>query len=180
MGWAAVTQLVWDTSFRAGCPAASGVPVGAPAADPALAATGSPDAGPATDTTMPTMPAATTTVIRRTNEHRAGLSRPRDPREGRAGGRADPRWAAAFGARLQPPRGTGRGRSQAQGRGVGCRTAKGCLVPSSPRTAAYASRTTLGGVLPERLQPLVEATAELAERFAGRRSYPLPGRGLGA
>ncbi len=31
--------------------------------------------------------------------------------------------------------------------------------------AAYASRTTLGGVFPERLQPLVEATADLAARF---------------
>ena len=40
-----------------------------------------------------------------------------------------------------------------------------CLVPGSLRTAAYASRTTLGGVLPDRLRPLVQATADLAERF---------------
>jgi poly(A) polymerase len=55
--------------------------------------------------------------------------------------------------------------------------AKGCLVPSSPRTEAYASRTTLGGVLPARLLPLVEATAELSERFraAGHTLYLVGG-----
>ncbi len=42
----------------------------------------------------------------------------------------------------------------------------GCLVPDPLRTAAYASRTTLGGVFPERLRPLVEATTGLSERFA--------------
>jgi len=49
----------------------------------------------------------------------------------------------------------------------------GCLVPDPLRTAAYASRTTLGGVFPERLQPLVQATADLAERFrsAGHTLY---------
>jgi poly(A) polymerase len=52
-----------------------------------------------------------------------------------------------------------------------------CLVPDPLRTAAYASRTTLGGVLPERLQPLVEATAELSERFrsAGHTLYLVGG-----
>ena len=38
--------------------------------------------------------------------------------------------------------------------------------PTPERTAYYASRTTLGGVFPERLRPLVEATAELSDRFA--------------
>src|SRR5580658_1278697 len=53
----------------------------------------------------------------------------------------------------------------------------GCLVPDPPRTAAYASRTTLGGVLPERLQPLVQATAELSDRFraAGHTLYLVGG-----
>ena len=43
--------------------------------------------------------------------------------------------------------------------------------------AAYASRTTLGGVFPERLQPLVEATAELSDRFrsAGHSLYLVGG-----
>jgi poly(A) polymerase len=52
-----------------------------------------------------------------------------------------------------------------------------CLDPDPLRTAAYASRTTLGGVLPERLQPLVEATAELSERFraAGHTLYLVGG-----
>jgi poly(A) polymerase len=53
----------------------------------------------------------------------------------------------------------------------------GCLVPDPLRTAAYASRTTLGGVFPERLQPLVQATADLAERFrsAGHTLYLVGG-----
>jgi poly(A) polymerase len=53
----------------------------------------------------------------------------------------------------------------------------GCLVPDPLRTASYASRTTLGGVFPERLQPLVEATADLAERFrsAGHTLYLVGG-----
>ena len=53
----------------------------------------------------------------------------------------------------------------------------GCLVPDPLRTAAYASRTTLGGVFPERLQPLVEATAELSDRFrsAGHTLYLVGG-----
>ena len=53
----------------------------------------------------------------------------------------------------------------------------GCLVPDPLRTAAYASRTTLGGVFPERLQPLVEATAELSDRFrsAGHSLYLVGG-----
>ena len=49
--------------------------------------------------------------------------------------------------------------------GGGCHWGTDCLVPDSPRTAAYARRTTLGGVFPERLRPLVEATADLADRF---------------
>ena len=60
---------------------------------------------------------------------------------------------------------------------VGCRWGMGCLVPDPLRTAAYASRTTLGGVFPERLQPLVEATAELSDRFrsAGHSLYLVGG-----
>jgi poly(A) polymerase len=61
--------------------------------------------------------------------------------------------------------------------GGGCRWGTGCLVPDPLRTAAYASRTTLGGVLPERLQPLVQATAELSDRFrsAGHTLYLVGG-----
>jgi poly(A) polymerase len=52
-----------------------------------------------------------------------------------------------------------------------------CLVPGSPRTGAYASRTTLGGVFPERLRPLVQVTADLADRFrsAGKSLYLVGG-----
>ena len=44
---------------------------------------------------------------------------------------------------------------------------RGHGLPGSRITsqAAYVSRTTLGGVFPERLQPLVRSTADLAERF---------------
>jgi poly(A) polymerase len=61
--------------------------------------------------------------------------------------------------------------------GGGCRRGTGCLVPDPLGTAAYASRTTLGGVLPERLRPLVEATADLSDRFrsAGHRLYLVGG-----
>src|SRR6202790_1879967 len=61
--------------------------------------------------------------------------------------------------------------------GGGCRRGTGCLVPDPLGTAAYASRTTLGGVLPERLQPLVAATADLSDRFrsAGHRLYLVGG-----
>ena len=61
--------------------------------------------------------------------------------------------------------------------GGGCRWGTGCLVPDPLRTAAYASRTTLGGVFPERLQPLVQSTAGLAERFdkAGHTLYLVGG-----
>jgi len=43
--------------------------------------------------------------------------------------------------------------------------------------AHYASRTTLGGVFPERLRPLVEATADLSDRFeaAGHSLYLVGG-----
>ncbi len=53
---------------------------------------------------------------------------------------------------------------------------RGC-VPDPLRTASYASRTTLGGVFPERLQPLVDATTELSERFqaAGHSLYLVGG-----
>ncbi len=53
----------------------------------------------------------------------------------------------------------------------------GCLVPDPLRTAAYASRTTLGGVFPERLQPLVQATSDLSDRFrsAGHSLYLVGG-----
>ena len=44
-----------------------------------------------------------------------------------------------------------------------------CLVPDPLRTAAYASRTTLGGVFPERLRPLVDGHR--------RPVRPLPGGG---
>ena len=49
--------------------------------------------------------------------------------------------------------------------------------PTPERTADYASRTTLGGVFPERLRPLVEATADLSERFeaAGHSLYLVGG-----
>jgi poly(A) polymerase len=53
----------------------------------------------------------------------------------------------------------------------------GCRVPDPLRTAAYASRTTLGGVFPERLRPLVQATADLSGRFrsAGHTLYLVGG-----
>ena len=54
------------------------------------------------------------------------------------------------------------------------------LVAGPRRTAAYVSRTTLGCVFPERLRPLVDATADLSDRFRGGRPHPLPGGGLGA
>ena len=49
--------------------------------------------------------------------------------------------------------------------------------PTPVRTAAYASGTTLGDVIPERFRPLVEATADLADRFATAGHSHLPGGG---
>src|ERR1700722_6643563 len=99
------------------------------------------------------------------------------------------RGASGCGRRLWPERATGPGgwcpkpaprapTDTAHARtSVGCRWGMGCLVPDPLRTAAYASRTTLGGVFPERLQPLVEATAELSDRFrsAGHSLYLVGG-----
>jgi poly(A) polymerase len=49
--------------------------------------------------------------------------------------------------------------------------------PTPVGTADYASRTTLGGVIPARLQPLVEATSDLSDRFraAGHSLYLVGG-----
>ena len=49
--------------------------------------------------------------------------------------------------------------------------------PTPVRPVDYASGTTLGGVMPERLRPLVEVTADLSERFrsAGHRLYLVGG-----
>ena len=49
--------------------------------------------------------------------------------------------------------------------------------PTPVRTADYASRTTLGDVFPERLQPLVETTTDLSDRFrsAGHTLYLVGG-----
>src|ERR1019366_7934513 len=77
-----------------------------------------------------------------------------------------------------PPRWPGRARPRmARRRGGRCRWGRGCLVPDPLRTAAYASRTTLGGVLPERLRPLVQATIDLSDRFraAGHTLYLVGG-----
>ena len=49
---------------------------------------------------------------------------------------------------------------------AGNRSGRDWCAPDPPRPAAYASGTTLGGVLPERLQPLVDATREISLRFA--------------
>ena len=51
------------------------------------------------------------------------------------------------------------------------------LVAGPRRTAAYVSRTTLGCVFPERLRPLVDATADLSDRFrsAGHTLYLVGG-----
>ena len=76
------------------------------------------------------------------------------------------------------PRSSGRGRPwPARPPGIGWRWGTRGLVPDPPRAAAYASRTTLGGVLPDRLRPLVEATADLADRFrsAGHALYLVGG-----
>jgi len=51
------------------------------------------------------------------------------------------------------------------------------LVAGPRRTAAYVSRTTLGCVFPERFRPLVDATADLSDRFraAGHTLYLVGG-----
>jgi len=75
-----------------------------------------------------------------------------------------------------PPTGAGPTPGGMEPRG---RLSRGHRRPGSRITsqAAYASRTTLGGVFPERLQPLVQSTAGLAERFdkAGHTLYLVGG-----
>ncbi len=84
----------------------------------------------------------------------------------------------AGGRPTAPPRRSGRACPRAASRhGDGCRRGIGCLVPDPLRSVAYASGATLGGVLPDRLQPLVEATTELSDRFrrAGHDLYLVGG-----
>src|SRR6266851_3003693 len=80
VGWAAVTQGVWDTSFKAGC--------AAPPGSAGLAEAVRADAGEAIPTT-PTTTVPTTAIIRRSQ-------RPRDD----GCDRSAPQWAPGFRARL--------------------------------------------------------------------------------